>query len=78
MAGMNTIYMLSRPNWNERFIPMYATSNAGLEKIAREYYHGDQGQAHVEVNMVEMEVRISKGGLVEDVFHIFTVEGIDE
>ena len=74
---MNTIYMLSRCTWTDGIILKYATDAAGLEAIARDYYYGDQGQAHIEVDMDELEVRISKNGQVEDVFHIFTVEGIE-
>ncbi len=74
---MNTIYMLSRSTWTDGIILQYATDNAGLEQLAREYFMGDQGEAHVEVNMDEMEVRISVGGIVESVFHIFTVEEVE-
>ena len=74
---MSTIYMLSRSTWTDGIILQYATDDAGLEAIARDYHGGDQGQACVEVDMDEMEVRISQNGQVGDVFHIFTVEGVE-
>jgi len=74
---MNTIYMLSRCTWTDGLILQYATDEAGLERIARDYHSGDQSEAHVEVNMVEREVQISVGGLVTNMFHIFEVEGIE-
>jgi len=74
---MNTLYMLSHSTWTDGIILKYATDEADLAAIARDYYYGDQGEAHVEVDMDELEVRISKNGQVETVFHIFTVEGVE-
>ena len=74
---MNPIYLLSHSTWTDGLILKYATDEAGLAVIARDYYYGDQGEAHVEVNMAEGEVRISVGGLVETVFHIFTARGVE-
>jgi hypothetical protein len=75
--SMSTVYMLSHSTWTDGIILRYATDEAGLVRIALEYYYGDHGQAHVEVNMDEMEVRISVGGILENVFSIFTVEGVE-
>jgi len=71
---MHTIYMLSHCLWTDGLILRYATDEAGLERIARDNYYGDQDNAHVEINMDDGEVQIISCGVIVSGFHIFEVE----